>query len=192
MNSKVTSSFARRRAVRQHLPLLAALACLALAGPNAERDVQVVYNARLLDGANPVSGRLDFQFTVHTKASGGAAHVTSPVFTDIAVTNGELKGPLVFPVPEQDSSLIYIEAAVCTAGADGPLLPMQALVETCAGHATGDGSLCGDACQFKMLRLHTRRLPFSLDPVKPHRGLGSVQLPAALASSAPKGKMPIP
>ena len=82
MNSNVTSSFARRRAVMKHFPLLATLASLTLAGPAAGRDGRVFYNARLL--------------------------------------------------------------------------------------------------------------PFSLDPGKPHRGRGSVQLPAALASSAPKGKMPIP
>jgi hypothetical protein len=150
-------------------------------------EVNVFYQATLLDGGKPASGIFDLKFTLYEKSSGGRPLGVSYTITQARITNGLIQSALLGRNDDVRLKRGWIEAAIRPAGTDGEFLPMRARVDRCQTHAAGAKKSCDARCEYVTLRLHTFRLPFPFDPAEPHRGRGAVHLPKEAAGAASSG-----
>ena len=146
----------------------------------AAAQVNVFYEATLLDGTNAASGTFDMKFTLYAESNGGEPIGIAYTNASLRVMNGRVQTLLVCRNEGIRLKRGWVETAIRPAGSEAAFIPMRAQVQDCKTHRAPPGKSCDAQCEFVALRLETTRLPFSFDPLKPHRGRGFIQLPPSL------------
>ena len=157
--------------------LLASTVLFAAGSFTAFANVNIFYQATLLDHGRPASGVFDVRFVLYEKPSGGQPLGIAYTNTHVRVTNGLLRAGLLCRNDDIRLKRGWVEAAIRPAGSEGEFTPMRARVKECKTHSPEAAKPCNDDCEFTALRLLTHRLPFSFDPSKPQRGRGFLLLP---------------